>query len=326
MNSEPDLQRLLAPMAEQAVDLDGPAFRVDRERVLDRMARASRSAPSSSFRYAMLAAAGFVIVVLGGALWHYRQAATPSAELEIEVTEGSATELHGNVRAQLLPKQATRLAAPNELETAADSQAKVGTADGLQIELRSQTRVALGELQAPHGQLELLRGAVRCSVPHRAKERAFQVVTPDVTVLDLGTVFTVSIDDVAHVTRVSVEEGEVQVQHAAGQTRVRAPNSWSSAPPAPSAESPGNAASSASPSDAPSSTKTPSTAARVTSSKASTLAQEAQLLRQGLAAERQGRAAEAITSLNQLITSYPHSPLVPDARAALARVQARTSP
>jgi outer membrane protein assembly factor BamD (BamD/ComL family) len=49
---------------------------------------------------------------------------------------------------------------------------------------------------------------------------------------------------------------------------------------------------------------------------------ESQLLRQGLAAERQGRTADAISALSQLVTEYPHSPLAPDARAALARIQA----
>ena len=55
-----------------------------------------------------------------------------------------------------------------------------------------------------------------------------------------------------------------------------------------------------------------------------TLAQEAQLLRQGLAAERQGHAISAISALTQMIKKYPSSPLLPDARAALARVQAGT--
>jgi hypothetical protein len=55
---------------------------------------------------------------------------------------------------------------------------------------------------------------------------------------------------------------------------------------------------------------------------APTLGLEAQLLRQGLTAERQGRFPDSIAALTQLITRYPHSPLVPDARAALARVRA----
>jgi hypothetical protein len=57
-----------------------------------------------------------------------------------------------------------------------------------------------------------------------------------------------------------------------------------------------------------------------------TLERESQLLRLGLAAERQGRSGDAITALARLLRDYPQSPLAPDARAALSRLEAGTHP
>lgn len=325
MSQEPSLRELLAPMTEHEVELDGAAFRVDRERVLAGMARAHGTvatvAPGSSatrrgwFGYAALAAAGVVVLVLGA---RFANTGASDASLEVAVTDGSATHV-------------THVAKAGELETNAGSKAKVSTSDGLQIELENQTRVGLAELRPGAGQVRLLGGAIRCTIPHRSAAHAFRVVTPDVTVLDLGTVFTVSLEGPNHATRVSVEEGEVMVRHAHGETRVKAPSTWSSADPEPalrasaepvpdSSAAPDSSASSDVP-NAPSSTRGP---AKGSSGKApaATLEQEAQLLRQGLAAERQGRAADAAVAFAQLLKKYPHSPLVPDARAALTRVEA----
>src|SRR5262249_22177896 len=153
-------------------------------------------------------------------------------------------------------------------------------------------------------------------VPHQVHSQPFQVLTPDVTITDLGTVFTVSVEGPTHATRVTVQEGEVMVRHAAGESRVRAPGSWSStvAVTVP-AQTPAG----------PESSSTPSGSAR-SSGPASlprpprsddTLNEEAQLLRQGLAAERLGHFSEARASLSTLLRKYPHSSLGPDARAAL---------
>ncbi|HEX4404747.1 MAG TPA: FecR domain-containing protein [Polyangia bacterium] len=296
-----EVRDLLAPMAEHDVDLDGAGFRVDRARVLARMAAASQPARRRWVGGATIAmvAAGVGALALGGWLWQ-RHAGPARPGVEVTVVAGSATQI----------------AATNELLTAADSQARVRTAEGLQIELRSQTRVALGELERSASQVKLLDGSIRCSIPHRAAARPFQVVAAGVTVVDLGTVFTVSLDGLTHETRVTVEEGEVLVQHASGPTRVRAPQSWSStedARPAPIAP--------AAPLVTP---PAPRATALVKARPPATLEQEAQLLRRGLAAERQGRSAEAAAALSQLLQRYPRSPLAPDARDALARVTAGT--
>jgi hypothetical protein len=316
-------------MADRPVDLDDPAFRVDRERVLARMAQAGRRDRGRWLRWAVpgAVAAGVVAVVSGAALWRGRSSSGSTA-LDVVVSEGSATQLRGAAQTEVPAKRSTRIAAIGDLETAADSSARVTTADGLEIELRSRTRVSLGELKTSKSRVRLLGGGIRCNVPHRTSEQPFQVVTPDATVVDLGTVFTVSLEGPTLATHIAVEEGEVLVENASGQTRLKAPSSWSSAPPvveAPgSARTPDLATSAPTPAPAPSASETRATT-RPASGKAAptaTLDVESQLLRQGLAAERQGRPAEAISVLTQLIAEHPHSPLAPDARAALARIQA----
>ena len=132
------------------------------------------------------------------------------------VSEGSAVQAIGNTEAHVVSQRSARIEATGDLQTADGSQASVRTADGLQVELRSQTRVGLGGLRASKSQVNLLGGAIRCTVPHRTAAHAFQVVTADATVVDLGTVFTVSIEGPNHATRVSVEEGEVLVRFCSG--------------------------------------------------------------------------------------------------------------
>jgi ferric-dicitrate binding protein FerR (iron transport regulator) len=329
MSREPSLRRMLAPMTERQVDLGHAAFHVDRERVLARMAQAGRRDRGRRLGWVVMCAAAAAAVVLVFGTRLLKRDDGSGSSLDVVVSEGSATQVRGAAQTAVPAKRSMRIAAIGDLETAADSDARVTTADGTQIELRSHTRVSLEQLKPSTRKVRLLGGSIRCSIPHRVAEQAFQVVTPDVTVVDIGTVFTVTLEGPNLATHISVEEGEVLIQNASGQTRLHAPSTWSSAPPAVS-EPPAAAGiperATSTPNPAPvQSAKEGRPAARVPSGKAApaaTLAIESQLLRQGLAAERQGRTADAISALTQLVTEYPHSPLAPDARAALARIEA----
>ena len=301
------VDELVAPMAGRAVDLQGDRFRVDRGRVLARMAAASR--PERRPRRPLIAwsaAAAFVGLAFGGWFWRLHRAAAPSLEVTI---------VAGNVSRDPLT---------DELQTGLASEARVRAADGLAIDVRASSHVALRDLGSTTSRLGLLGGSVRCSVPRRTAAHAFEVVTPDATIIDLGTVFTVSVEGPRKSTRVTVEEGEVLIHGASGATHLAAPGSWSSADevaPTPAAVP----APAAAPVPAPS---PPSDHARLSTAPklrpAGTLELEAQLLRSGLAAERQGHAAAAIADFSRLLREYPRSPLAPDARAALTRVEAGT--
>jgi len=329
MSGPPEVNKLLSPMIDRKVDLVAPSYRVDRGRVLSRIekARHSEQRQHRRRRLASWAAAAALVVAAGG--WHFLRGSDSNGALDIVVAEGSATQVSAGSQSAIAEKSHTRIVATGELETAEDSKANIRAADGLEIELGGRTRVALDQLQAKSRRLRLLRGAIRCAVPHRSASSPFEVLTPDVTITDLGTVFTVDVEGQARTTRVTVEEGEVIVQHASGTTRVKGPGSWSSptAPPPPpttaTLESPPIASGiSSSAAATPSMHPLRGDVRR----REATLEEEAQLLRQGLAAERQSHFSEATSALSLLLRKYPNSSLAPDARAALQRVEARAHP
>jgi ferric-dicitrate binding protein FerR (iron transport regulator) len=323
MNDDASIRALLAPMIEREVDIEGEPFQVDRAGVLARMTAAGvqrRRWPA----YVGVLAAAAVLLALVPTWWLHRA----REGLEVSVPSGSAVHLQNATGEGRALVGNVFIPSGGALETGAGSGAQVTTSDGLAIELQSDTNVSLEALHAHESRLDLRRGAVRCTVAHRPASHPFQVVAPDVTVVDLGTVFTVRIDDTTSATSVSVEEGEVLVKHRSGETRVKAPGTWSSleppattlpAPPLASA-SPGPVVQPPPPAERrergprrapPPSTVTPPT----------TLSEESRLLRLGLAAERQGHAAEAVSFLEQFLSRYPRSPLAPDARDALRRVK-----
>lgn len=329
MSTDPSIRKLLSPMTERPVALGEPAFEVDRARVLAGMARAAAEREPMRPRfaaYALVAVAAAALLGIGVHVWQGR--GVENASLEVAVTSGLATQSNGASRTALV-RTVTRVPAAGELETKVASAASVRTEKGLEIELSSETRVSLRELAPAVNRVKLDQGSIRCSVPHDPAAKPFQVVTQTATIVDLGTVFNVSVQPVTLATRVSVEQGEVLIRSASGETHVHAPDSWTSDASAavPSLSASGASASPLAPSHAAqappvkvghiSAKSGPSAAASEP-----TLALESQLLRRGLAAERQGNGAEAAAAFNELLTRYPSSPLAPDARGALARVQA----
>jgi hypothetical protein len=318
-----DIRAILAPMIEREVDLEREVFRVDRAGVLARMASAAGERRRWPTVVGLLAAAAVLLVAVS--TWRSQRA---RETLEVFIPSGSAVHFESATGEGQSLAGSTSIPSRGALETGAGSGAQVTTPDGVAIELQSDTRVSLGALHARESRLDLRRGAVRCTVAHRRASHPFRVVAAGVTVVDLGTVFTVKIDETTHAASVSVEEGEVLVEHPGGETRLRAPGRWSSVEDlaAPSPAPPSASAPLAAPVRAPlpatrhetGSWRAPPPA---TTPPAATLDEESRLLRLGLAAERQGHAAEAISLFEQLLSRYPKSPLTPDAREALRRVR-----
>lgn len=315
MSLDPELRKLLGPMIDRDVELTSDAFRVDRARVLAGMAKAGARPwrrPVRALAFGLAFATVALVALVAGLRHRAPQPLAPS--LEVFVSAGNVAHLDGATRVAV-PSGSTRVEAAGELETAEASGARVRVADGTEIELGARTRVGLGELPAGHGRVRLVSGSIRCTVPHRPDARRFEVVASDVTVVDLGTIFTVAVDGAGGATRVAVEQGEVLVRRGPEETHVRAPGTWSSVavPPAPPAPAPR-------PAPKPSLSRAPHAEPE------GTLAVEAQLLREGLAAERQGRPADARSAFSRLLAQFPRSPLAGDARAALARVEAAARP
>jgi TolA-binding protein len=332
MSTDPKVTDLLAPMRDRPVDTSSRRFKVDREKVLSRMIQASalpEREPSRRFGlYGALALAAGLAMVAGSSAYKALRPAPVATQtaprLEVVAVQGEVVRIEGSTRAGIAPGQATEIAASGTIETAAHAGARLKTPSGLDIELRENTRVRLTEMNPSEARfaLHLEAGAVRCVVPHLEQGRTFSVVTPDARVVDRGTIFTVDVegDGAAAKTVVRVEEGQVLVQHDAGETPVGATQSWSTPdvePPAPvvatAVEPPARAPAASGPRRAPEPKLL-----------RGTLAEETSLLNAGLASERKGDLGAAATSFESLLSRYPGSPLAPEARAALARVKGGT--
>jgi ferric-dicitrate binding protein FerR (iron transport regulator) len=310
-----ELQDLLAPMREES---EPPRRVVNRDAIVDRMVEVSL-APEARFSSrtrwlgALALAASVALAAWGGASY-WRGGAPAAGALEVSALRGHVSGVQGT----LSVGQSQQLKAEGSLETSPGAEARIKTAAGLQVDLLENTKVSLAELGAERGSsaLKLERGRVRCVIDHRP-ERTFEVVTPSARIIDVGTVFSVTVDPGSGVTVVHVEEGTVLVQHAGAQTRLTAAQTWSSATEPAPVVSPPPAAVADEAEPAPSPHREP--ARRRTP----TLAAETELLQSGLRSEQQGDLRAAEVSLKALVTRYPASPLAPDARAALSRVRSR---
>ncbi|HSS39143.1 MAG TPA: FecR family protein [Polyangia bacterium] len=171
--------------------------------------------------------------------------------------------------------------------------------------------------------LRLASGAVSVHVAKLKAGERFVIVTPDAEVEVRGTRFKVDVVPAVAdcgggtVTRVSVEEGVVEVRGPSGDTRVPAGAQWPSGcdqPRLPAARAPHARARATAPravavrpavsSDAPS----------------STLATENDLFASALRAGRDGNRRQAIELLDLLLNRFPRSPLHASAAAARERL------
>jgi ferric-dicitrate binding protein FerR (iron transport regulator) len=290
------------------VDGSGRRFQVDREKVIARMVEVSLSPDerfSSRARWAAVVAlaAGFALAAWGGTHWLGTGAQVGLPGVEVVVMRGQVTPLN----------------ADGVLETSPGAEARI-KARGLELDLVENTKISLKELgaSATSSAVRLDRGRVRCVIPHRPG-REFSVVTADARVVDIGTIFSVSVQPspTGNKTLVHVEEGEVIVHHAGGQSRVTASQSWSSRAPEPAPVAAAPVSAEELPAEETPSRPAPPRRPR------ETLETETQLLRNALASEQKGDLPAARKALESLVARYPESPLAPDAKAALSRVKRR---
>jgi hypothetical protein len=306
--TEPDVKQLLTPLTEPEVDGSGLRFQIDRDKIIGRMVEVSLAPEerfSSHARWgAVLAlAAGVALAAWGGTHWLASHGEQALAGVEVQVLRGQVTPLN----------------ADGVLETSSGAEARI-KARGLELDLVENTKISLKEIgaSATSSAVRLDRGRVRCVIPHRPG-REFAVVTADARVVDIGTIFSVTVEPspTGDTTLVHVEEGEVIVHHAGGQSRVTASQSWTSRPPAPAPAASPPASAEELPVEETPSKPTPPRRPR------ETLETETQLLRNALASEQKGDLPAARKALESLVQRYPESPLAPDAKAALARVKRR---
>jgi len=285
--------------------------------------RVSRTRRRAGYAVLSLAAAAGALI----GVHRYGQQVAPRAGSAITfVGSVGETLAHSGANARALHAGEALQVDPGEIESAADGSAELVSSAGLGLTLGRATRVSLAGLVGPgsNNQVELRQGLLTCSVPHLNEGQRFSVQTPDARVVVHGTVFSVQVDSrrtLGAETCVEVTDGVVIVQHAGSETALNAGDSWGcdsrpSAPEPPSAPlepapAQGNAASSHRPLPR-------TTAARV--QERGTLGEESRLFQEALAAERVGQPERAQSLLNQLLVSYPSSPLAAEARRASSRI------
>lgn len=328
MSSEPSLQELLSPLSDPEDDLAARRLQVDREKIVSRMVEVA-STPERRFggrarlAFALGLAASFALGSWG-ALEFWKHGAAAGAGLEVVALRGSVTGVQDSKLSTLSVGEPVTLSPQGTLETASGAEARIKTGAGLELELLENTRVALGELGADSGPvaLRLERGQVRCVIPHRPG-RTFSVVTSAARVLDVGTIFSVRVQQTqaGPTTTVHVEEGEVRVLYAGGERRLTAAESWASPTEPSQVAAPVVAAPIAT--EPLGSAPSPGPRRDAAKRRPETLALETTLLRSGLASEQAGDLRAAAAAFQALVSRYPESPLAPDARAALARVKSR---
>lgn len=327
MSTDPKVvSELLGPLAEED-ELAVRRVQADREKIVSRMVEVSlapegRMGLRARVWAALAAAAAFALLSWGGLqLWRHGVAAVPS--IEVTALRGNVTGIQGSETSGLTVGKAVSLSAEGTLETSKGAEARIKTSGGLEIDLLEKTRVSLGELGAAgvSSALRLDRGRVRCVIPHDPG-RTFSVVTSVARVIDVGTTFSVSIEETptGPKTVVHVEEGEVLIQFAGGQRRLTASQSWMSGaePPEPVAALPVPEVAVDVPQPQP-----PGARREPAKRRPETLETESRLLRSGLASEQKGDFRAAAEAFQTLMTRFPGSPLAPDAKAALKRVKGR---
>lgn len=218
----------------------------------------------------------------------------PSAEVTFIEADGSERELLGPASVR----------ETGEIVAGDDNEARVSTQDGVQVELAPSTRVRVTARQRGRARppLHLVSGAINCRVPPLGRDDSFSVMTPTAQVIVHGTVFSVRVDGADAKTCVRVERGLVEVRHRDGTTYLGTDSRWGCEPEA----------------KAPVAAKALEPRARPQRA-SGTLAQEIELLSAALSAEQKQDRERARELFAELLGRYPSSPLVPEARAGLAR-------
>jgi hypothetical protein len=327
LSTEPKVQELLSPLTSATDDQASRRSSVDRDAIISRMVEVSltpkpRLGGRARVGAALTLAAGFALATWGGAAWWKRGRTILPGGIEVVAMRGTVLAIPGAQSRRLTVGEPTTLSPDGMLETSKGGGARIKASSGLELELLEDTKISLAQLDAVGVSpgLRLERGRVRCVITHQPG-RTFSVVTDAARVIDVGTIFSVGVDNGQGGPRtfVHVEEGEVLVQFARGERRITAAQSWMSA---------------SEPSKTPAVTNPVSVPAAEPSSlpgwrrdlvkrRPQTLDAETELLRIGLASEQKGDLQGAVTAFETLVARYPDSQLASDARAALSRVKGR---
>jgi ferric-dicitrate binding protein FerR (iron transport regulator) len=314
-------QPVVPPPADYARELrERTVEAIEGQHVRSQKASLARARRRRVFaRAATVACAAAVLAVLSGvgvASWHERRASRDGAG--IVGVEGEALLVHeGAVRAIGGPRSAP-LAEGDELRTGEGARASATLSDGATVQIGGSARLRFhrspgGSRSKRHDRIELSAGKVELSVPKLAPDDELSVSTDDALVVVHGTKF--SVERVASpgaraVTRVSVSEGRVAVVADGREHVLVGGDTWIVPQPAAPTELPETSPASGAAPSAPPPLESPT----------STLAKENALLAGAMAERAQHHSARALALIDDLLRTYPASPLVETARVDRLRL------
>jgi hypothetical protein len=309
-------RQVLAPLREQPTPVtDAESLDARRQRLLPSIRAVVRKVPVRRAEHrwrsivaVALPAVAAVALVVGAVATQWTQeplpesplAAPAPATLRLFAATGQVTFDVGNGTRTIAAGDVTSVPARGRIATGVGAEAQIES-EGLEVTLRERTEVGVPEEGLRS--LRMTKGGVRCVVPPLGPDRQFSVVTPDATVVVHGTVFSVRFDRSTKQSCVAVEEGVVSVRHAGGKTWLESGESWGCETT--------TAARETAPAQRPATPRP----------QRGTLEAENLLFQSALAADRRGDHATARAKLQELLAKYPESPLGPEARATLARLQ-----
>lgn len=244
------------------------------------------------------------------------ETASPRAELPLPRVsapgiERGATLLRGKLASGSVEVlSGSRLGLARGLATGDEEGAVLRADEGYELSLEARSAVRLLPGAVGRTELSLSAGAVELAVPKLADGESLEVLTEDARVIVHGTKFRVAlVEDDGERRRacVSVTEGRVEVRRNGASPVFLGPGERSGCDRAESASRVEER-------------RPPARAERVRPS--TTLAEENALMTKALAAERANQRDVAEAHYRQLLTRYPRSQFLPEARAGLARVRA----
>lgn len=339
--ADPELDELLAPLRDGPVSLTGSESQSARKaRLLPALRSAVREAPRAVARQRRARRSrqvAFATVAMAAALLlAWRGLFTGPAA----VPELNALQAHVQVESQgeqplawLADGAAERsiagsdqLATSGELRASDGARAALITEEGAKVDVLPRSRLRmLGDRGASGVEtLSLLEGEVHCRVPPLRKGRSFVIATEQTRVVVHGTEFRVRVGG-ARGSCVSVREGLVEVQHEGKSVWLGPGSDWGcDEEPVVSSRrrsrDSSHARARSREKSAPEQEQIETAPARAEVAEG-TLAVETRLLADALRAEQQGERGRANTLFTRFIATYPSSPLLPEAKAGLARLR-----
>jgi hypothetical protein len=240
---------------------------------------------------------------------------------------GGVRILHDGVSTDGEPGVPRRLAATDVLETL-NGTAEVRLVSGAVVELAAQSKIDLAaeerHADAVTEKVRLSLGRVGIRVPKLRPGSTLMVATPDATVTVHGTAFTVEVTKTkagSFSTDVTVYEGRVAVDSGGRQLLLGPGSHWPSAVTTTPAAASSGAADTLPGSDSAGAPSSSSSSAAARTAKRSTLRAENALFRAAMSARREGQPKKTIALIDQLLRSYPDTPLEGEARALEAEAR-----